>query len=342
MPWQFHPYVLLTFLAAGIALMAAYHSWRRRSAPGATSLTLALLMIAVGSAGLALEIGGRTLSLLMLSRKIQETTLCFMPLLWLHFVLVYTDRRRYLTPKIFLSLGGISFITLIVILTTERHGWFYRDIWLESQAEFILLKWTPGPWYWIYTVYLYGLMGLGIWILGRKLIHLPRSYEGQTILLLVAAGLPTVLGFLYMVGVLPTTCPLGIVGWAVSGGALSWGLFRHRLLDIAPVAYEAVFEGMSDAIIVLDMRQQIVDLNPAAQRLIGKRADEVIGEKGEAAIAFLPDLLRACDGGERTSTKITLGEAAPADVGPSAGVGSYDAVAVGSFDVRCSALYDRR
>jgi signal transduction histidine kinase len=348
--WQFHPYVLLTFLAAGIALVAAYYSWRRRSAPGAIYLAWALCTIAVLSGGMALEMGGRTLALLMIARKIQDIALCFIPLLWLQFVLAYTDHRRYLTPKVLLGLGIMTCITVVIILTTEHHGWFYRRTWLKSQADFILLKWEPGPWYWIYTVYLYGVMGLGMWFLGRKLIHLPSSYEGQTILLLVAAGLPTVLGFLYVIGVLPTTCPLGIVGWTVSGAALSWGLFHYRLLDIAPVAYEAVFEGMSDAIIVLDMRQQIVDLNPAAQQLIGKRADEVIGEEGEAAIAFLPDLLRACDGDQRTSTKITLGEGAAgvgagaAAVGSydAAAVGSYDAAAVGSYDVRCSALYDRR
>ena len=362
MQWQFYPNVLLTFLAAGIALVAAYHSWRRRSAPGAIYLALALFTIAVLSGGMALEMGGRTLALLMVARKIQDVALCFIPLLWLQFVLAYTDHRRYLTPKVLLGLGIMTCITVVIILTTEHHGWFYRKIGLKSQADFILLQWEPGPWYWVYTTYLYGLMGLGIWILGRKLIHLPSSYEGQTVLLLVAAGLPTVLGFLYVVGVLPTTCLLGIVGWAVSGAALSWGLFHYRLLDIAPVAYEAVFEGMSDAIIVLDMRQQIVDLNPAAQQLIGKRADEVIGEEGAAAIAFLPDLLRACDGVERTSTKITLGEATTASAGvggydaaavgsydaaavgsyDAAAVGSYDAAAVGSYDVRCSALYDRR
>ncbi len=326
MQWQFHPYVLLTLLAASIALVAAYYSWRRRSAPGAAYLALALCTIAVLSGGMALEMGGRTLALLMMAHKIQNIALCFIPLLWLQFVLAYTDHRRYLTPKVLLGLGIMTCITVVIILTTEHHGWFYRKIGLKSQAEFILLQWEPGPWYWVYTIYLYGLMSLGCWVLIRKLIHLPRPYEGQTILLLIAAGLPIVIGLLYVVDVLPNTCPLGIVAFAVSGAALSWGLFRYRLLDIAPVAYEAVFEGMSDAIMVLDMRWQIVDLNPAAQRLIGKRADEVIGEQGEAAMAALPDLLRACDGDATSHTKIILNEEE----------------AERSYDVRCSALYDRR
>ena len=348
MQWQFHPYMLLTFLSAGIALMAAYYSWRRRSAPGAASLALVLLMIAVVSGGMALEMGGGSRSFMVLAHKIQDLSLCLLPLLWLRFVLAYAGHRRYLTLRVFSVFIIIPLLAAIMILTFEHHQWFYQEIWVNTETEPTVLGWTPAWGYWLLMTYIYGLTGVGIWVLVRKLIHLPRLYEGQTILIIIAVGAPSVIGVFYITGVFPKNLPLGVVGLAVSGGALSWGLFRYRLLDIVPVAYEAVFEGMSDAIIVLDIRRQIVDLNPAAQRLLGKRADEVIGEEGEAAIAFLPDLLRACDGDERTSTKITLGEAATASAAvgsyDAAAVGSYDAAAVGGYDValRCSALYDRR
>ncbi|MFP4394633.1 MAG: histidine kinase N-terminal 7TM domain-containing protein [Anaerolineales bacterium] len=326
MQWQFHPYVLLTFLAAGIALVAAYYSWRRRSAPGAACLALALLMIVVVSGGMALEIGGRTQSLMVMAHKIQDLGLCLFPLLWLRFVLGYTGHRRYLTPRVFSVFIIIPLLAAIMILTFEHHQWFYQEIWVNTETDPILLAWKPAWGYWLLMIYVYGLMGVGIWMLVRKFIHLPRLYEGQTVLIIIAGGVPSVIGVFYVMGVFPRNLPLGIVGLSVSGAALSWGLFRYRLLDIAPVAYEAVFEGMSDAIIVLDMRRQIVDLNPAAQRLIGKRTDEVIGEEGASAFAFLPDLLRVCDGDAPSYIKIILNEEESEH----------------SYDVGCSVLYDRR
>ncbi len=44
------------------------------------------------------------------------------------------------------------------------------------------------------------------------------------------------------------------------------------------MARDAVIEGMSNGVIVLDAQNRIVDLNPAAQRVIGRPASEAIGQ----------------------------------------------------------------
>jgi PAS domain S-box-containing protein len=54
-------------------------------------------------------------------------------------------------------------------------------------------------------------------------------------------------------------------------------IFRHRTGDIVPVAREAIIESMSDGVIVLDLRDRVMDLNPAAQRLVGQTASETVG-----------------------------------------------------------------
>ena len=58
--------------------------------------------------------------------------------------------------------------------------------------------------------------------------------------------------------------------FAVTGVALTWALLRQQFLDIMPVARAAVFEGMRDGVLVLDTDNRIVDLNPEAERMIGK------------------------------------------------------------------------
>jgi PAS domain-containing protein len=66
--------------------------------------------------------------------------------------------------------------------------------------------------------------------------------------------------------------------FTITGAAFSWGLLRFHLLDIAPVAYSVVVEGMSDVVITLDRQSRIIGLNPAAQRMIGRRRREAIGQ----------------------------------------------------------------
>jgi PAS domain S-box-containing protein len=80
---------------------------------------------------------------------------------------------------------------------------------------------------------------------------------------------------------------------------MAWGIFDYRMLDIMPVAREAVVASMSDAVIVLDSQNRIVDLNPVAERLfgpdaqcgVGRLATECFPKEDEVAVngrAMLP------------------------------------------------------
>ncbi|MFN8533426.1 MAG: diguanylate cyclase [Dehalococcoidia bacterium] len=50
------------------------------------------------------------------------------------------------------------------------------------------------------------------------------------------------------------------------------------MLDLAPIARAAVFSSMSDGVIVLDGARRIVDLNPAAEQILGKPPAAVLGQ----------------------------------------------------------------
>ena len=83
----------------------------------------------------------------------------------------------------------------------------------------------------------------------------------------------------------------------------AWGIFSYDFLDIMPVARRAIFASMQDAVIVLNMKQRIVDLNPAAQRILNLDPQRVIGTPASVALTFLP-----CEPGEimKSSTILEL------------------------------------
>jgi PAS domain S-box-containing protein len=54
-------------------------------------------------------------------------------------------------------------------------------------------------------------------------------------------------------------------------------LFRFRLLDVVPVARENVIEDMADGVVVLDLQDRVVDMNPAAEHFLGCSARKAIG-----------------------------------------------------------------
>ncbi len=73
-----------------------------------------------------------------------------------------------------------------------------------------------------------------------------------------------------------------------------FGLTRYRLLNIIPIAYQNMVDGMRDGILVLSLENRIVHLNPPAQAILGVSLRDLVGRSVEQALAGQPELLAKC------------------------------------------------
>jgi signal transduction histidine kinase len=128
----------------------------------------------------------------------------------------------------------------------------------------------PGPLFWSFQVCsnAAALVGLGVcvWIARRS----PSTDERRRMLLLcVGALMPALVHAAYTFQWLPTDEPLTPASLAVTSLLVVTAMQRYRLLDVHPVARRDVIEASSDAVIVADADECVVDLNPAALALLG-------------------------------------------------------------------------
>jgi signal transduction histidine kinase len=107
---------------------------------------------------------------------------------------------------------------------------------------------------------------------------------------------------------------------------VAWGLFRYRLFNVVPVARTTVVEGMDDGVMVLDAGNRIVDLNPAAQRIVRWPASQAIGRPAAEVFNAWPEVVALCCDAAVTQTELVLGEGD----------------AQQCYDVHCSPLADGR
>jgi PAS domain S-box-containing protein len=98
------------------------------------------------------------------------------------------------------------------------------------------------------------------------------------------------------------------------------------MLDIVPVARDALIESISDGVLVLDAHNRVVDINPAACWLIGCSAARAVGQPAREVLAEWPDLLARYQDTPEAQTEIALGGAR----------------ASRWLELRISPLYDRR
>jgi len=118
-----------------------------------------------------------------------------------------------------------------------------------------------------------------------------------------------VANFLYITGIGPFSVvdptPLA---FAISGVAFLWGLTRLQLLDIMPIAHEAIFKNMVDGVIVLDTQNRVIELNPAAQRIVGRKKSDTIGQPYSLVLPGQAGLLPLKPEMTETQAVIALGE----------------------------------
>jgi len=309
MYWQWTPYVLPLVMTAAISAAVALVTWRRRRVPGAVPLLVFMLAVVEWSVANVLELGSPDLGAKLFWVNLEYLGIVIIPVMWLVFALQYSGRERYLTRRNLVLLLSIPLITLLLIWTNKLHGLMRYNIRLDTSGPFSVVAKTYGMWFWVNTAYSYGLLLVGTVMFLQVLFRASRLYRGQAAGLLIGAFAPWVGNALYISGLSPiprldvTPC-----AFAVSGLAVAWGLLRFRLLDIVPMARDAVIEGMGDGVIVLDAQDRIVDINPAAQRIIGRTTSEAIGQSGIQVLPCLADPLENYRQEKEVQAEIILGE----------------------------------
>ncbi|HEY3377258.1 MAG TPA: histidine kinase N-terminal 7TM domain-containing protein [Armatimonadota bacterium] len=294
------PYLLPLLLSVAVLLTLAVLAWHRRPAVGAVMVTLFMLSAAVWSLAYAVELVAPTLSAKLLCVKFEYLGIIAVPVCWCVFVLQYCGYTRSLRYR--LPLLIVPAMTLAITMT-NWHGLLYQSSWLDTSEAFPMLEMTYGPWFWVHVTYSYLLIAFGTACCIAFLVHMPRAHRGQGYILLVSAGIPWIADILYIWRITPLPhFDLTPIAFAISAIVIFLGLFRFHLLDVRPIARAAVLMGMLDGVIVLDRQGRLVDLNPAAGRVLGGDATALIGQSAATVLAHWPALLAHLE----TETEIRL------------------------------------
>ena len=111
------------------------------------------------------------------------------------------------------------------------------------------------------------------------------------VLILLSVAAPWIANILTIFQLVSTRIDLTPFAFAITGAGMAYAMFRHRLLDLVPVARDIVIDGMSDGMIVLDENRRVVDVNPAAQEILAMLSDtQSIGRPVVEVLAKFPHI----------------------------------------------------
>ncbi|APH38092.1 hypothetical protein BHR79_00425 [Methanohalophilus halophilus] len=217
-----------------------------------------------------------------LPAKIFWSKVCYIgslatPLLLFIFAIQYTKMEKWLTRKNIALLCTIPAAIFILTLTNEWHSLIWTSY--TPASAFNTIIYGHGPGFWIMIAYNYLILLVATLILLFSGKSSRKIYRQQLELIIVALAFPWAGNILYLLDMGPFPGQdLTIVGFTLTGLILSFNLHQFKFLDLVPMARDRLMEKMNDGIIVVDNKERIVDVNPAAKEIFSNKPEKLLGK----------------------------------------------------------------
>ncbi len=309
MDLQVTPYTIPLILATAVSLSSSLGSWRRQRAPGAKALLALMLLVALWSATYALEISNVTLSAKLFWSQGQYIGITLVPFFLLIFAIqytgVYADR---LTIRNIILLLIEPMLILMLVWTNQWHGfiWHTTEVATTDGFEMLIIVAYGGA-FWIHVAISYVYILISTIIIFNYLRGMPKLFQSQSFAIGLGVLTPWLANAVYITGMSPFEgLDLTPFAFTITGVALAWGTLRYQLFDVVPIARDVLIEGLHDGILVLDIQNRVVDLNPAAAHLLNTQINRAIGQPFAKLTAEWPQLTAVSTLTHNLSDKLSL------------------------------------
>jgi len=274
---QYSIFFILSLLAAAITLFLAFSAQRLKPSPGIVPFSWLMLLAGIwcGSIAFGMLAGSEQMAYLWI--VVRMTAVIFTPVAWLFMVIQYTGREKLVSTCSVLFISLIPLITLGVFLTNSAHHLFFTKIDFIRSGPFLVDDtWHLNTYFYFHLLYSYALVVIGDVLLLREAFRMADQHRRQAIILVLATVIPVLVNMSYVFHLIPglhvSYDPLGFV---IAGLIMGWGVYFNYLFDLSPFARGLLVDSMADGMIVVNQRNQLVDLNPAAKRIFGLDDDAI-------------------------------------------------------------------
>lgn len=268
------PVILL--ITTAINAVVCFIGWKRQDsktglyfAMGMTSITLWTFAAALGYMAVPLD-------LKILFAKFDAIGYNFAIILFFFTLLYFGSFDKLADNKWFRRLIFFIPITNILLtVTNELHGWVWTDFKPVGKNIYIF---EHGPAFtWIAVTgyaFMISIVAILLWTVQKG----SAIQQRQARLLLWATLFPIGANIVYLYGVQGLEgVDWSSVTFSITGFFFLRALQSARFIDLIPIARDRLMSSISDGMLVVDMKSRIIDINPAAETMLGLPAAALNG-----------------------------------------------------------------
>ncbi len=282
------PMIISLTITCGIALTLAILGARNSHRPAAKPFIFFMLGAAIWSLGNLIEISATQANLKLFAIQFEYIGIVLIPTNWFLIALIYTGQSEWISFKKLAVLAIIPLATVILAWTNAQHHLLWVNV--DISPGILHANWLTifKPLFWVHALYSYGLLLAANLILIKFSFSSPKYYQFPILALVSAISLPMVANLLFITSIFrPFQIDPTPAIFAVSGCVIAWILFRKSAFKNLPISYHTIINNLSAAIIILDMDEQIISFNPAANQMIDDEGKLYAGQLLEHAVQAL-------------------------------------------------------
>ncbi len=295
------------FIAAAFILVTGVYTYSRRQARGAWYLVVMCMAASIWAATEGMLYLGFNIHTNMLITKIQYVGIALPPPLALLFGLSIFGYDGFITRNKAVALFIVSAIIILLVWTNDFHRLVFTDYFRIETEQFPMLGLQHGRVWWLIILYHYTLMAILSLILIRQVVMSSGFHRSQAGVILSAVVVVWIVNGIYVSGNSPVpNMDIGPLAFILVTISMVWGFFRYDLLDILPVAKAEIFNGLSDPIFVVDGKDRLLDINPAAEAMLNIDASASIGQKIGDLLGTHSEILKASNTTKSSEVSVVM------------------------------------
>jgi putative nucleotidyltransferase with HDIG domain/PAS domain S-box-containing protein len=269
----------------GISMGILVFVWIRRDAHGATAFFWYIFGQTLYILGNILETISPDLAGKLFWESFQWVVASLPVIAFPFFVIQYIEYKLRYDKKLFAASLLIPLAFSFLVVTDRFHHLIYINPRVLQNGLFTSLIYDYGPVFTVYSIYVYLVAFISCTLLVLRMMQPHNLYRIQIAFILSGLLLPIAGSMLSLMGLsINSQRDISPLSAALGNFLLAWGFYRFRIFDVLPIARDQIFEAMVEPVVIVDKKNNIVDINSSMLAMINKTAAEVIG--APAALVF--------------------------------------------------------
>ena len=308
MHYQYIPYIWPLIISGFLSLSLGFYAlFRCRNAKGAMSFMLSMFVVTLWSIPNALEMSSAAFSTKLFWANIQYFAYCYSPITLLALCMQFTGYDRWIKNKKIIWLAVLPTIVIMLVWTDELHGLLRYDMIMDYSGLFPVISKKYGPAFFIHALYSYSINITSLVFLIKAVFFKNMVYRKQAIPLLIGVSLIIIPNVLYILGFGPVKrFDITPAFFGPAGLIMAWSIFHFKMFDLVPLARATVIEAMDAGVMVLDLQDRVLDINPAFRKIVGLSTPKISTIRVDEVCSRIPELSMAYKDRSITYTEFSI------------------------------------